>query len=218
MDEFIDNQQADFIAISNEIWDFAEMRFQEFRSSELLIDALTREGFQVEQAVAGLPTAFVASFGSGGPIIGFLGEYDALAGLSQKAALARKEAVASDGNGHGCDHNLPGAGAMAAAVAVKRFIAETGLAGTVRYYGCPGEEGGSGKAFMARAGVFDALDVALTWHPFGHNGVMSVRTLANFQVYFRFHGRSAHAAAAPHLGRSALDAVELMNIGVNYLR
>ena len=218
MDEFIDNQQAVFIALSNKIWDFAEMRFQEFRSSELLIDALTREGFQVEQAVAGLPTAFVASFGSGGPIIGFLGEYDALAGLSQKAAMARKEAVASDGNGHGCGHNLLGAGALEAAVAVKRFIAETGLAGTVRYYGCPGEEGGSGKAFMARAGVFDALDVALTWHPFGHNGVMSVRTLANFQVYFRFHGRSAHAAAAPHLGRSALDAVELMNIGVNYLR
>ena len=128
MDEFIDNQQAEFIELSNKIWDFAEMRFQEFRSSELLIDALTREGFQVDQAVAGLPTAFVASFGSGGPIIGFLGEYDALAGLSQKAALARKEAVAPDGNGHGCGHNLLGAGVLAAAVVVKRFVAEIGVA------------------------------------------------------------------------------------------
>ena len=218
LDEYIEKNQAAFIAISDKIWNLAEMRFQEHQSAKLLAEFLEQEGFQVERGAAGIPTAFVASFGIGGPVIGILGEYDALAGISQECGVATKQAVVPDGNGHGCGHNMLGAGTLAAAVAVKHYLQANGLPGTIRYYGCPGEEGGSGKAFMAREGVFADLDAALTWHPFGHSGIMSVSTLANFQVYYRFHGRSAHAASAPHLGRSALDAVELMNIGVNYLR
>ena len=218
LDQYIEENQAAFIEISDKIWRLAEMRFQEHQSAELLAGLLEQEGFQVDRGVAGIPTAFVATFGTGGPIIGILGEYDALAGISQQSGVAAKQAIVPDGSGHGCGHNMIGAGTLAAAVAVKHYLQANSLTGTIRYYGCPGEEGGSGKAFMARAGVFADLDAALTWHPFGHSGIMSVGTLANFQVYYRFHGRSAHAAAAPHLGRSALDAVELMNIGVNYLR
>jgi aminobenzoyl-glutamate utilization protein B len=218
IDQYIDENTAAFVEISDKIWEYAEMRFQEYQSAALLADFLEREGFQVERAVAGIPTAFAASFGTQGPVIGILGEFDALAGMNQTGGIAKKESPVPEASGHGCGHNLLGAGALAAAVAVKRLIEETGLAGTVRYYGCPGEEGGSGKTFMARDGIFTDIDAALTWHPFGYNAIMSVNTLANFQVYYRFRGRSAHAAAAPHLGRSALDAVELMNVGVNYLR
>lgn len=216
--KFIDENQADFIELSDKIWEFAEMRFEEAQSATLLMDFLAQEGFSVNKDIDGIPNAFVATFGNDGAQLGFLGEYDALAGLSQKGGVSKKECIVPNGAGHGCGHNMLGVGALAAAVAVKRYLQANSLSGTVKYFGCPGEEGGSGKAYMARAGAFDDLDVALTWHPFSNNGMMSVTTLANYQVYYRFHGRSAHAAAAPHLGRSALDAVELMNVGVNYLR
>lgn len=216
--QYIDEHQDIFVKMSDRIWEFAEMRFEEFKSAELIMDFLKQEGFEVESNIGDMPTAFVGTFGNSGCNIGFLGEFDALASLSQKGGSTQKEAIVANGAGHGCGHNLLGVGALAAAVAVKRFLQENGLKGTVKYFGCPGEEGGSGKAYMARVGAFADLDVALTWHPFSNNGIMSVTTLANYQVYYRFHGRSAHAAAAPHLGRSALDAVELMNVGVNYMR
>jgi aminobenzoyl-glutamate utilization protein B len=165
-----------------------------------------------------MPTAFAAEYGSGSPIIGFLGEYDALAGLSQQAGAAQPAPLVPGEPGQGCGHNLLGAGSMLAAVLVKDYLVANGLPGTIRYYGCPGEEGGSGKTFMARDGIFDDLDAAFCWHAGSFNAVMSVKTLANIQVYFRFKGQASHAAGSPHLGRSALDAVELTNVGVNYLR
>ncbi|GAA4714619.1 M20 family metallopeptidase [Brevibacillus fulvus] len=214
----IEQKREKFIDVSNRIWEFAETRFEEFRSAELLCQTLEEEGFAVERGAGGIPTAFIGTFGSGAPIIAFLGEFDALSGMSQKKGIAQEIPEIPGGNGHGCGHNLLGTGSLAAAVAVKEYLQKYNLPGTVRYYGCPGEEGGSGKTFMARAGVFDDVDFALSWHPMGYNSVMAVESLANYQVYFKFKGKSAHAAASPHLGRSALDAVELMNIGVNYLR
>lgn len=216
--EIIEKKKDIFIDVNDKIWEYAETRFEEYKSAELLCKVLEDEGFKVERGVADISTAFVGSFGSGKPIIAILGEYDALSGISQKSGTDNKEPLVEGGNGHGCGHNILGTGALAAAVAVKNYVEENNIEGTIRYYGCPGEEGGSGKAFMARDGVFDDVDIALTWHPGSHNGIMSVTSLANYQVYFKFHGRSAHAAACPHLGRSALDAVELMNVGVNYLR
>lgn len=165
-----------------------------------------------------MPTAFVASYGSGSPVVAILGEYDALSGLSQEKGLPIEQAIEAGGNGHGCGHNLLGTGSLAAAIALKDMMEQEGLEGTIRYYGCPAEEGGSGKTYMAREGCFDDIDFALCWHPMTVNGVMPGSSLANYQVYFKFKGKSSHAAASPHLGRSALDAVELMNIGVNYLR
>lgn len=218
LSKVIEKKRDKFIDISNKIWDFAELRFEEFQSVEVLCKALESEGFQVERGVAELETAFVGSYGSGKPIIAFLGEYDALAGLSQQGGSATKIAVSEDGNGHGCGHNLLGTGSLAAAVALRDYMQENGLEGTVRYYGCPAEEGGSGKTFMVRAGLFDDVDLALCWHPSDSNLIIPTSSLANIQVSFQFKGRAAHAAQAPHLGRSALDAVELMNVGVNYLR
>lgn len=216
--ELIEQKREHFIDISNQIWDFAETRFEEYRSAELLCTALEQEGFTVERGVGGIETAFIASYGSGKPVVAILGEFDALSGLSQRKASSEQEAIVPGGNGHGCGHNLLGTGALAAAVAVKKLIEEQGIAGTVRYYGCPGEEGGSGKTFMVREGLFDDIDFAVSWHPMDYNSVMSMNSLANYQIYYKFKGKSSHAAASPHLGRSALDAVELMNVGVNYLR
>ena len=218
LDAVIDRKSELFSGASDQIWEYAEMRFEENQSAELLCDILSAEGFTIEKGIAGLDTAFVASFGSGGPVVAILGEYDALSGLSQKGSVAKKEPVETGGNGHGCGHNLLGVGALAAAVAIKEYLSAAKTPGTIRYYGCPGEEGGSGKTFMAREGAFAGSDVAVTWHPMTHNTVFSVGTLANYQVAFKFHGKSSHAGTAPHLGRSALDAVELMNVGVNYLR
>ena len=215
---FIEKKRDVFIELSDRIWEFAETAFVEFQSADLLCAALEKEGFCVERGTGGVSTAFCGSWGSGSPVIAFLGEYDALSGLSQKGGVAVKEPLVPGGNGHGCGHNNLGAGAFAAAVAFREYLKNSGKGGTVRYYGCPGEEGGSGKAFMARAGVFDDVDAALTWHPGSVNAVFPFSSLANFQVAYRFKGKSAHAAACPHLGRSALDAVELMNVGVNYLR
>jgi aminobenzoyl-glutamate utilization protein B len=162
----------------------------------------------------------VAEAGQGGPVIGILGEYDALSGMSQDAGatVCRPSPEITNGNGHGCGHHLLGTASHFAAVAVKTYLEASGQPGTVRFYGCPAEEGGSGKTFMARAGLFDDLDAALCWHPDVYTGVFSRSSLANIQAYFRFTGKASHAAASPHLGRSALDAVELMNVGVNYLR
>lgn len=195
----------------------AETAFTEFQSAACLCDVLRKEGFTVEENLAGIKTAFSGRFGSGKPVIGILGEFDALCGLGQVAGATEK---LSDGkpNGHGCGHHLLGTGSLGAAIAVKRYLEASGHAGTVIYFGCPGEEGGSGKAFMARDGVFDELDAAVTWHPSDLTEVRAITSLANVQVLYKFDGVAAHAAAEPHLGRSALETVELMNVGVNFLR
>ena len=212
--QYIDGKAADFCRVSDTVWDAAETAFEEKISAEALCQALEQEGFAVERGVAGIETAFLGRFGSGKPVIGFLGEFDALSGLSQKAGVCRPEPITPGENGHGCGHNMLGVASLAAAAAVKQYLEQTGAPGTVIYFGTPGEEGGSGKAFMAREGVFDELDLALTWHPGFHNSVSSGSSLANYQVRYVFSGVSAHAAGNPHQGRSALDAVELMNIGV----
>lgn len=216
--EYLATNRKRFEEISTYIWHHPETRFEEFESAKYMSDALESEGFQVERNVAGIETAFVATFGEGSPTIGFLGEFDALSGLSQEANIAKASPLVQGGIGHGCGHNLLGTGALAAAYAIKAYMQDNGVKGTVKFYGCPGEEGGSGKTFMARDGVFEGLDAALSWHPSPVNSIMSLSTLANYQVYFRFKGITSHAANSPHLGRSALDAVELMNVGVNYLR
>jgi len=214
----VDAKRETFVALADEIWRLAEIRFKEHQSAAAHVGALQEEGFRVTRDVAGMDTAFVAESGTGGPVIGFLGEYDGLAGLSQDAGVALPRTPTPGAIGHGCGHNLLGAGAALAAVALRNYLMATGVKGTVRFYGCPAEEGGSGKTFMARAGAFDDLDAAVSWHPGCFASVMSRSSLANFQVYWRFTGRASHAAGAPHLGRSALDAVELMNIGVNFMR
>ena len=216
--EYIEKRRETFIQLSDKIWETPEIYFEEYQSAEYLCQALEGEGFQVERKVAGLQTSFIGSFGSGSPVVAILGEFDALPGLSQKKGLTQNEPITAGGHGHGCGHNLLGTGAFAAAVSIKEYMKQTGLKGTVRYYGCPAEESGSGKAYMARAGLFDDVDFALSWHPETKPIIMNFSSLANYAVRFIFNGKSAHAAAAPHLGRSALDAVELMNIGVNYLR
>ena len=214
----IDMYAQEFTALSDQIWDCPELRFEEYKSAELLCQALERFGFSVQREVAGMKTAFTGTWGSGGPVIGVLGEFDALSGLSQKAGCMHQEPIEPGGNGHGCGHHLLGVGSLAAAVAVKNYLEETHTPGTVIYYGCPGEEGGSGKAFLARAGAFDQLDAAITWHPGDTNVTLVCSSLANYQILYRFYGRASHAAAQPERGRSALDAVELMNTGVQYLR
>lgn len=213
----IDVKSAPLCALSDEIWDYAETAFEEFQSAETLAAYLEQEGFKVVRNACGIKTAFSASFGSGKPKIGILGEFDALAGLSQISGIAEPQPIVQGANGHGCGHNLLGVGSLAAALAVKKYL-EDGHSGTVIYYGCPGEEGGSGKAFMARDGAFSDLDCALTWHPSTMNNVSQNSSLANFQVKYTFHGISAHAAGCPEMGRSALDALELMNVGTNFLR
>jgi aminobenzoyl-glutamate utilization protein B len=214
----IEDKRPVLLAAADKIWEFAETKFEEVQSAQVLQEILAREGFRVESGLADMSTAFVGSYGQGGPVVAILGEYDALSGLSQAAQTARPAPLVPGANGHGCGHNLLGVGALAAAIALRHYMEATGLPGTVRYYGCPGEENGSGKAFMARAGLFDDVDFALTWHPGTRTAVRSSSSLANYSVYYRFTGRSAHAAGAPHLGRSALDAVELMSVGVNFLR
>ncbi|MBI2220855.1 MAG: amidohydrolase [Acidobacteria bacterium] len=215
--QHIDGRRDRYATVARQIWEFAEVGFQETKSSALLQGVLRAAGFRVEAGVADMPTAFVASWGSGRPIIAFIGEFDALPGLSQQAK-AERSPVAAGGPGHGCGHHLLGTGSMAAAIAVKEWLQATGGAGTVRYYGTPAEEGGSGKVYIVRAGLFKDVDAALAWHPADHTGVSAGTTLANITAKFRFHGVSAHAAAAPDRGRSALDAVEAMNYMVNLMR
>ena len=213
-----DAKTPDYIALADRVWDTPELNFNEFRSAAAHREQLEREGFRITQGIAGLPTALMAEAGADGPVIAILGEYDALPGLSQQAGIADPVPLFGSDNGHGCGHNLLGAASMLAAAALKDHLAATGLPGRVRYYGCPAEEGGSAKGFMVRAGCFDDVDIAICWHPAAFTGVNTPISLACNEIDFRFGGRAAHAAVAPELGRSALDAVELMNIGVNYMR
>lgn len=216
--ELVEGKRSIFTDVSDHVWDYAETRFALKQSADEFCGVLKAEGFVVERGCGGMDDAFIATFGSGKPVIGILAEYDALPNISQVAGLPEKKMLVEGGAGHGCGHNLLGAGALAGAVGIKDYMAENGLAGTVKLFGCPAEESGSGKAFMARAGLFDGLDSILTWHPMTETAIWGTSSLANYQVYFQFKGVSAHAAAAPQFGRSALDAAELMSVGVNYLR
>lgn len=214
--ESVDQQAQRIAELGLRIWEFAEPAFQEHRSSRLLADALEEAGFRVKRGVAEMPTAFVAEYGSGKPVVAILAEYDALPGLAQAAVPRRQPAPGSAG--HGCGHNLFGAACTGAGIAVKAAIDQHKLPGTVRVYGCPAEEGGAGKAYMIRGGLFDDVDVALHWHPSSSTGAGMKGSLAVVRFRVRFHGTASHAAGSPEKGRSALDGVELMNVGVNYLR
>src|SRR5215470_5909215 len=195
-----------------------EIAYTEYRSSAEHHAMLEQEGFRITENLADIPTAVMGEAGEGGPVIAILGEYDALPGLSQVAGIAEPKEQERGGHGHGCGHNLLGSAALLAATAVKNYLAEAGIKGRVRYYGCPAEEGGAAKAFMVRAGCFEDVDIAITWHPGAMNRVDDALSLAGARIDYTFRGRASHAAASPHLGRSALDAVELMNVGVNYMR
>ena len=216
--QLVDAKRDAFEALSDRVFDMPEIAYTEFRSVAEHTAEMQRQGFRITEALAGIPTAVMGEAGEGGPVIAILGEYDALPGLSQQAGATEHTPLPGDGMGHGCGHNLLGSAALLAATAVKDWLAANGIAGRVRYYGCPAEEGGAAKAFMVRAGAFDDVDIAITWHPMPFAGVNDARSLANTRLDFTFTGRASHAAAAPHLGRSALDAVELMNVGVNYMR
>jgi aminobenzoyl-glutamate utilization protein B len=215
--EFVDQHAAHFSATSKTIWDYAELGYHEEKSSALLQRELESAGFRVQSGVAGEPTAFVASFGQGQPIIGIMGEFDALPGLSQAATPTRRPVV-TEGPGHACGHNLLGSGAALAAVALKEYMERNHVAGTLRYYGTPAEEGGDGKVYMIRAGLFRDVDVVLHWHPGDENYVINGGMLAINSARFVFRGVAAHAAAAPDRGRSALDGVMLMGNAIEFLR
>ena len=214
----VEAKQAEFIALSDRVFETPETLYAEFASVAEHVDALKAEGFTLSEGICGMPTAVMGEAGSEGPVIAILGEFDALPGLSQTPGAAQHSPVEQGGNGHGCGHNLLGAAALLAATAVKDWLENNGVKARVRYYGCPAEEGGAAKAYMARDGLFDDVDAAISWHPSTFNAVQHGASLANTRIDFTFHGKAAHAAAAPHLGRSALDACELMNIGVNYMR
>ena len=214
----VEARQDAFIGLSDRIWGMPELNFQETRSAAEHVALLEAEGFRVTTGIAGIPTAIMAEAGEGGPVIAILGEYDALPGLSQEAGVAEHRPLPGNGPGHACGHNLLGAGAMLAAAAVKDWLASQGIAGRVRYYGCPAEEGGAAKTFMVRDGAFADVDAAISWHPAPFSGVNEAHSLAILMLDFTFRGRASHAAGAPHLGRSALDAMELMNVGINYMR
>ncbi|MFW2543690.1 M20 family metallopeptidase [Primorskyibacter sp. 2E107] len=214
----VEAKKDSFCALADRVWDTPELLYKEHQSAAAHREMLEAEGFRVTAGVAGIETAVMGEAGQGGPVIAILGEYDALPGLSQQAGVDYHAPVTDGGSGHGCGHNLLGAGALLAATAVKGWLEANGVPGRVRYYGCPAEEGGAAKTFMVRDGVFDDVDAALSWHPMSFNGIIPPLTLAVAMVDFHFKGRTSHAAVSPHLGRSALDAVELMNVGVNYLR
>ena len=207
-----------YTAASDAIWEHPEVNFHEDYSSEIIRSILRENGFTLTDNLGGLPNAFRAEFGCGKPVIAYLGEFDALSSLSQKADCAVKDPIVPGAPGHGCGHNLLGVGALGAAIAVKEMIARGELSGTVVYFGTPAEETGSAKTFLARDGFFDGIDAMLTWHPWDYTGIWPGGSLANVKMIFRFKGRSAHAAGSPELGRSALDALELMNVGVQFLR
>ena len=215
--DWIDQNTSELVKLSDAIWDYAEAGFLEHKSAGAQIALLEKHGFTIEKGVAGMPTAFVASYGSGQPVIGLLGEYDALPGLSQKVHF-EQEAASPGAPGHGCGHNLLGAGTVGGAIATKVAMQQQGLQGTIRYYGCPAEELLAGKVYMVRDGLFDDVDISLAWHPFSETAVNWDTSQAMNSVVFNFYGRTSHAAGDPESGRSALDAVELMNVGANYLR
>ena len=213
----IDKRAKEYEKIAKSIWDWAEMGYQEEKSSTLLQKTLSNAGFSVESGVAEIPTAFLAEYGSGSPIIGILAEFDALPGISQEVSTERKPILDQEA-GHACGHHLFGTASTAAAIAIKNHLKKTGQKGTIRLYGTPAEEGGSGKVYMVRAGLFDDVDVVLHWHAGDRNSASPSTSMANRSAKFRFHGYSAHAAGAPEKGRSSLDAVEAMNHMVNLLR
>ena len=213
----IQSRYGDYKKIALQIWDYAEVGYKEVKSSALLQKTLADNGFVVRAGVAEIPTAFVASYGSGSPVIGILAEFDALPGLSQQA-IAEKMPVEGKAAGHGCGHHLFGTASVAAGIEIKQLIADKKLSGTIRVYGCPAEEGGSGKVYMVRAGLFDDVDLVIHWHPGSENSVTLTSALANKSAKFRFHGLAAHAAMAPDKGRSALDGVESMDYMVNMMR
>lgn len=219
--ERVIGQKSQMILDANDkIWEYAELAYHETRSADLLCRILKDEGFSVTIGDAGIPTCFTGSFsyGTGKPVMGILGEYDALSSLSQKAASPRKEPVTAGAPGHGCGHSALGTGSLAAVLAVKEYLVENKKDGTIIYFGCPAEEGAGAKQFMARAGMFDNVDFVYTWHPATINAVECSHSNAIMGANFEFKGVSSHAGGSPHLGRSALDAAELMNVGCNYLR
>ena len=213
----IDAKAAHYAELAKQVWNFAEVGYQEVKSSALLATELETAGFRVTRGVVGIPTAFVAEFGSGKPVIGILGEFDALPGLSQDASPLQK-AIMANAAGHGCGHNLFGVGSAAAAIAVKEWMTANRITGTLRYYGTPAEEGGSGKVYMVRDGLFKDVDAVIAWHPGDVNNINGTSSQGNITGKFRFRGISAHAAGAPERGRSALDGVEAMNAMVNLMR
>ena len=215
--DYVDADRKSTIALAQDIWQFAEMGYLETQSTARLQAYLERQGFDVRTAVSGMPTSFVATYGAGQPVIGILAEFDALPGLSQTAKPAR-EARIDDAPGHACGHHLFGAASAAAGAAIAAWLRDTHSEGTVRVYGTPAEEGGSGKVYMTREGLFDDVDVVLHWHPADRNHASPSSTTANKSARFRFHGIAAHAASAPDRGRSALDGVEAMNYMVNLMR
>ncbi len=213
----LDGATSHYTQVAKQIWDWAEVGYMETKSSALLQSELTAAGFKVTSGVAGEPTAFIAEYGSGKPVIAILGEFDALPGLSQAVAPERSALIAG-GPGHGCGHHLFGTASTAAAIAIKQWMIANHVTGTLRIIGTPAEEGGAGKVYMVRDGVFNDVDAVIAWHPGDENAITGGRSMANISGKFRFHGLSAHAAAAPERGRSALDAVEVMDVMTNYLR
>ena len=213
----LQNKASTYKEAALKIWDYSEVGYKEEKSSSLLKDLLSKEGFTIESGVAGIPTAFVASFGTGSPVIGILAEYDALPGLSQQAVPEKKEAPGRQ-SGHGCGHHLFGAASVAAGIELKNQMLKNGWKGTIKVYGCPAEEGGSGKVYMVREGLFNGVDIVMHWHPGNKNEVTIDGALANKSAKFRFYGISAHASASPERGRSSLDAVEAMDNMVNMMR
>nr|WP_246777049.1 amidohydrolase [Microvirga sp. VF16] len=212
----VDSHAEEYVSLADTIFDTPELLFQEVHSCAFHTSQLEAAGARVEKGVAGLPTAIIGEWGEGGPVIAILGEYDALPDLGQEPGVTKFQPKGKAG--HACGHNLLGAASMQAAHAVADWLRETGTEGRVRYYGCPAEEGGAGKTFMVRHGLFDDVDAAISWHPYDYTGVWEATDLANTRVQFSFTGRASHAAINPELGRSGLDAVELMSVGVNYLR
>ncbi|MFD3157908.1 amidohydrolase [Haloimpatiens sp. FM7330] len=216
--ELISEKCQLFEKINDDIWEYAETKFEEYNSCKAQIRLLEEEGFKVTKNLANIETAFYGSYGCGKPVIAVLGEFDALPDLSQEADVFEKKATCNGGNGHGCGHNTLGAASLQAAVCIKDYIKKNNLNGTIRYYGCPGEENGGGKVFLVRDGYFDDVDFGVTWHPASLNCVLNDGFLANIKAIFNFKGVTSHAAASPELGRSALDGLELMNVGINFMR
>ena len=214
----INNHKSQFEKVAMDLWNFAELGYQEEQSVDVLVNELKKEGFTVKVGVADIPTAFVAEYANGGPVIGILGEYDALPGLAQTKSPFKEVHENETGAGQACGHHLFGAGSAWAAVVIKEWLVENNIPGTIRFYGTPAEEGGSGKVYMVRDGLFKDVDIVLHWHPDDVNGANAMTNNSNKSARFTFKGISAHAAGAPDQGRSALDGVESMNMMVNMMR
>lgn len=212
-----ETNREEITGLSDEIWGYAETAYREKRSMKALADRLESHGFRVERGLADIPTCFIATYGSGKPVIAIQAEYDALDGLSQESPVTEPKEIPGKTTGHGCGHNLFAGGSFAAALAVKAYL-DDGHSGTLRFYGCPAEEGGAGKVFMVRAGLYDDVDAVVSWHPTDFSMVRTRPSLANVSVKYSFKGIAAHAGGSPEKGRSALDAAELMNVGANFLR